>query len=964
MQYRSATGTSAQVTSLTGSVPAHGHYLVQEAAGSTASAALPAPDATGNISMSGSNGVVLLAPSTTAFTATGNLAGNPGLLDMVGYGTTPTSYETAATGVALTNTTSAARTATGTDTDNNADDFSEGAPAPENSGGVQPPPPDTTTATIAEIQGTGATSPLSGQTVQTTGVVTAAYPAGGLNGFYLQTAGTGGASDPTPGASDAVFVYLGSAATYPAVGDFVEVIGAVSEFKGASDTGTTLTEVSPGTTGSVTVLPDAHDPVTALATAYPTTEADREAHEGELLAPTDEFTVTDNYSTNQYAEIGLATGDHPLIQWTDVARPSTPEAQVVKDDNARRAVTLDDGASINFLSTANNRANMNIPLPWLTPSNTIRVGATATLHEPVVLDYRNSIWKFQPTHQVTDAGAAVATFEETREAAPAAVPGNLHLATFNVLNYFNTTGEAFVAADPANRSCTYYTDRELNRVTDNSCTPDGPRGAAQDDDLARQQAKIVAAINSLGADIVSLEEVENSVKLGEPDRDDAISALVAALNQAAGSTRWAYAPSPAAADLPALSEQDVIRSGFIYNPDAVDLVGPSQVLVGSAAFANAREPLAQAFKVHNAPDTQAFAVVVNHFKSKGGDPADGSGNADSGDGQGAWNASRVAQADALAAFADEFSQSRNTDKVLLSGDFNSYTREDPMQELYDAGYTAVVSDTAGEATYSFDGMVGSLDHVLANPAALGLVAGADVWNINSVESVAFEYSRTNYNVTDFFEPNVFRASDHDPEIVGLTLAAALESTTVDAQVPSLTYGTAASIPVTVTSGTPAGGTVTLREGGTALATAEVVDGSATLDLSGTALAPGQHDLTFDYSGDAGHAASSAATSATVARATSAVAASVSPATIKVKRGTAWVSVQVTATGVLPTGQVGIFVDGVQQGVATLSNGAATLTIGPFSTTGVKTFEVRYLGSSFVLPGSVTRTVTVTKGSPN
>ncbi|HEY3015255.1 MAG TPA: lamin tail domain-containing protein, partial [Nocardioides sp.] len=83
VQYRSATGTSAQVTSLTGSVPAHGHYLVQEAAGSTASAALPTPDATGNISMSGSNGVVLLVPSTTAFTATGNLAGNPGLLDMV-----------------------------------------------------------------------------------------------------------------------------------------------------------------------------------------------------------------------------------------------------------------------------------------------------------------------------------------------------------------------------------------------------------------------------------------------------------------------------------------------------------------------------------------------------------------------------------------------------------------------------------------------------------------------------------------------------------------------------------------------------------------------------------------------------------------------------------------------------------------------------------------------------------------
>ena len=48
-----------------------------------------------------------------------------------------------------------------------------------------------------------------------------------------------------------------------------------------------------------------------------------------------------------------------------------------------------------------------------------------------------------------------------------------------------------------------------------------------------------------------------------------------------------------------------------------------------------------------------------------------------------------------------------------------------------------------------------------------MVAGADVWGINSGESVAFEYSRTNYNVSDFYEPNMFRASDHDPEIVGL-----------------------------------------------------------------------------------------------------------------------------------------------------------------------------------------------------
>ena len=50
---------------------------------------------------------------------------------------------------------------------------------------------------------------------------------------------------------------------------------------------------------------------------------------------------------------------------------------------------------------------------------------------------------------------------------------------------------------------------------------------------------------------------------------------------------------------------------------------------GLEAFADAREPLAQAFKAAGSPDADAFAVIVNHFKSKGSgtpDP-DGQGNA-------------------------------------------------------------------------------------------------------------------------------------------------------------------------------------------------------------------------------------------------------------------------------------------------------------------------------------------------
>ncbi len=65
--------------------------------------------------------------------------------------------------------------------------------------------------------------------------MTAKYPVGGFNGFFMQTAGTGGAVDATPGASDAIFVFTPDFddATLN-LGDGVTVTGPVSEFSGAT----------------------------------------------------------------------------------------------------------------------------------------------------------------------------------------------------------------------------------------------------------------------------------------------------------------------------------------------------------------------------------------------------------------------------------------------------------------------------------------------------------------------------------------------------------------------------------------------------------------------------------------------------------------------------------------------------------------------------------------------------------
>ncbi len=408
LQYRSATGTGAAngVAGLSGSVPAGEHFLVQTSTAGANGSALPTPDATTTaVNMAAGSGTVWLANVTTGLTlATGSVTTNPSVIDLVGFGTSNT-FETAATPT-LSTTTSARRTNEGTDGDNNAAEFTAGAQTPTNCDCDDDPPPVAVDATIDEIQGTDTgTSPHVGDTVTTQGVVTASYPNGGFNGFYIQAEGTGGATDATPGASDGLFVFGGtSLTTYPEVGDFVEVTGPVSEFGTAPNT---LTEVTVDNTG-VTDAAGPFDPVTPLAAAYPQTTADRESHEGELFAPTNQFTVTNTFNMNNFAEIGLATGDSPLIVPTEVEDAQTGDIAGVTADNAARGVALDDGSSTNYLSGD----NQDIPLPWLSSSNPVRVGATATLHAPVVLDWRNNVWKFQPTTRVTGDGASVATFRE------------------------------------------------------------------------------------------------------------------------------------------------------------------------------------------------------------------------------------------------------------------------------------------------------------------------------------------------------------------------------------------------------------------------------------------------------------------------------------------------------------------------------------------------------------------------
>ncbi|WP_394279573.1 ExeM/NucH family extracellular endonuclease, partial [Microbacterium sp.] len=599
---------------------------------------------------------------------------------------------------------------------------------------------------ISAIQGTGDTSPLAGRTVTTTGVVTAHYPTGGFNGYVIQTPGSGATIDES---SDAVFVYAPGAVGEVALGDTVTVTGAVSEWNG-------LTELTVAT-GAAEVIADAEAPVPAEV-SWPTTTAEREALESMLIAPQGDFTVTNTYSTNRYGEVGLAQGTTPLRQPTDVARPGSDQAAAVAADNAARGVLLDDGATTDFSSSANTDKTP----AYVSLTEPIIVGADVTFTEPLIVDWRNNSWKLNPTSALVadGSGADGVAFENTRTAAPEAVGGDLSIASFNVLNYFTTLG-----TDTA--SCTAYNDRFGDGVT----VRDGcdQRGAWDDADLERQQAKLVEAITTVDAAVVGLMEIENSAALGEAT-DEATSTLVDALNAVDGSGTWAFVPS--SDELPAASEQDVITNAIIYQPALVSPVGAARALGDQSgdgeAFGNAREPIAQVFEP--ADGGAEFLFAVNHLKSKGS-VGPWPGDADTGDGQGTSNESRVRQATALRDWIEEIQG--DVDAVALAGDFNAYGQEDPLQVLYEAGYAdAERAFEVDSSSYSFSGLSGSLDHILLNEAALARATGADIWNINSGESIALEYSRFRSHGTEFYSADAYRSSDHDPVIVGLEADAA------------------------------------------------------------------------------------------------------------------------------------------------------------------------------------------------
>ena len=92
--------------------------------------------------------------------------------------------------------------------------------------------------------------------------------------------------------------------------------------------------------------------------------------------------------------------------------------------------------------------------------------------------------------------------------------------------------------------------------------------------------------------------------------------------------------------------------------------------------------------------------------------------------------------------------------------------------LEDAGYTGLSEsfvDDAQRYSFVFDGFSGELDHGLAGPDLVDNVTGATIWHSNADEPLILDYN-TEFNPPGLYQPDAYRASDHDPLIVGLQLA--------------------------------------------------------------------------------------------------------------------------------------------------------------------------------------------------
>lgn len=620
---------------------------------------------------------------------------------------------------------------------------------------------------ISAIQGSGVTTPLTGTTHTVDAVVTGTYQlptgSGQIRGFFLQEETVD--MDTDPNTSEGLFVFCNACTTAVSEGQKVRVTGAVSEFNtvtqisstsiGILNAGNNLAQLTPATID----LPIVGD----INTYY-------EKIESMLVSFSDNLTVSEYFELSRYGQLELFEGGRPR-QFSEANTPSVGgyanhldnlnRRKVIIDDNnnlENRSITLPDGQQFEFFPVANGGFSQGTQGVDFIRGGDVLSNLKGVLHWSWAGVTGSDAWRIRPL----TAYPASFTVANPRPATAPAVGGTIKAASVNMLNYFTT----------------------IDNTSSTSSGPCGPggtldcRGADSNAELIRQRDRATTALCGLNAHVYALGEIENT-------NLNALNDIVSSLNATCGSSNPFAFVTTAGTSI----GTDAIRVAILYRTNSLSPVGSA--LIDNDAV-HSRPPLAQTFEVIDAANAsfgQKFTVVANHFKSKGSGGATGP-DLDANDGQGAYNATRTAQATRLISWVNStVIPAAGDPDVLLLGDFNSYAKEDPITTITNAGYTDLETSLLGANAYSyvFDAQIGHLDYALSSSSLTPQITGIESWHINADESPLFDY---NDDVKDIGEsafeekPNgasltpartlykagtPYRASDHDPVLVGINL---------------------------------------------------------------------------------------------------------------------------------------------------------------------------------------------------
>ena len=252
---------------------------------------------------------------------------------------------------------------------------------------------------------------------------------------------------------------------------------------------------------------------------------------------------------------------------------------------------------------------------------------------------------------------------------------------------------------------------------------------------AIQTEKISKALTHINADIYAICEIQKG--------DSAAEMLVRAMNERAKKVRYAYVSQ-------GWSNGDTISCGYIYRTDRVRPYGDLQNGYHDPSSHYHYRMVACGFE--EVKSGERFVLNINQLRSKRG----------TGD---ASNSKRMVNVDSLLVMLDKIEKEQlfGDKDILLVGDYNCYSQEQPIQTLVQAGYEDVLMqyDSTGYS-YVYHSEAGYLDRAFASPTMAAQVKAVHPYHLNADYFYSRGYKRR-------LDKTMFRYADHDPILISIQL---------------------------------------------------------------------------------------------------------------------------------------------------------------------------------------------------